>query len=200
MNKVLVIGASGLIGSQIVAQLQASHEVISASPSNAEYPIDISDPASVEALFNKTGSVHAIICVGGMARFMPWDSASSEDWDFALKNKLMGQINILRKGLPHVEDGGAVVLTSGLLAHYPIPGSSMVSTVNAAIEAAIKAVATELGDHVRVGAVSPGWVKETMEAMGLESSPGLPAADVAAQYVDFLKTGTNGEVRRAAKG
>jgi NAD(P)-dependent dehydrogenase (short-subunit alcohol dehydrogenase family) len=46
----------------------------------------------------------------------------------------------------------------------------MVTVVNSAVEAFVRASEVEISEDIRINAVSPGWVKETMEAMGMESS------------------------------
>ena len=80
MKKALVIGASGLVGSNVVAQLEGRYDVISASRSSDAYPVDISDEESLKALLQKVGMVDAIVCTGGIAGFAPWDRAETKDW------------------------------------------------------------------------------------------------------------------------
>ncbi|MDN3685602.1 SDR family oxidoreductase [Vibrio sinaloensis] len=111
---------------------------------------------------------------------------------------MMGQINTIRFGEQYVNDGGVIVLTSGILAQYPFAGSGIVTTVNAAVEAAIKASVTEI-DRIRINAVSPGWVAETMVAMGMDPEPGMPAQEVAQHYVNILDDSNSGEIVIAAK-
>ena len=71
MGKVLVIGAAGLIGAEVVKAL-GPENCIRASRSSDE-KVDISDPNSLKALFGRVGSLDGIICTGGAARFKPWD-------------------------------------------------------------------------------------------------------------------------------
>lgn len=89
-------------------------------------------------------------------------------------------------------------MTTGVLAQYPIPGGVMITTVNAAVEAFVRACAVELLP-VRVNAVSPGWVSETLQAMGRDRSGGIPAADVAKVFVSQLDGGASGSIALAAK-
>lgn len=199
MKKVLVIGASGLLGKNVVSLMTDKYEVVTSSLNDAKFPADISNEESLRALFEKVGNVDAIICTAGMVNFVDWNQADASDWQFGLANKLMGQVNILRLGRAYVNEGGAIVLTTGLLAQYPIPGSSIVSAVNAAVEAAIAAVKVELDDSVRIGAVSPGWVAETMSAMGMDPSSGTPAAEVASRFIDFVESGANGDIVPVSK-
>lgn len=199
MKKILILGATGLIGSNVVNAFAESAEVIQASYSGSPYIVNITDIASLEALFKSVGMVDAIICTAGMVRFVPWAEATEGDWQHGLDNKLLGQVNVVRLGVSYVRPGGSITLTSGVLAQYPMPGSTIVTTVNAAIEAFVRAAAVELGDAVRINAVSPGWVSETMVAMGIDPSPGMPAAEVALHYVQQAIRGETGTINIAAK-
>ena len=85
--------------------------------------------------------VDGIVCTGGAARFKPWAELTDEDWTFSLANKLLGQVNVVRYGLKSVRSGGAITLTTGLASQYPAPGSAIITTVNSAVDAFVRAVA-----------------------------------------------------------
>jgi NAD(P)-dependent dehydrogenase (short-subunit alcohol dehydrogenase family) len=199
MNKILVIGATGLLGSHLVKALQGKAEVIEASYRKSPLKVDISDPASLKRLFEMAGPVDGIACLAGMARFVPWDRASDEDWSHGLANKLMGQVNVVRFGAAVVRDGGAITLTSGVLAQHPMQGGAIVTTVNAAVEGFVRAAALETGPRLRINAVSPGWVAETLQVLGMDPTIGLRAAAVAEYYVRQLEDGESGNILVAAK-
>lgn len=198
MKKVLILGSTGLVGSALVEKLKGSVEVVEASFNHPENPFDLANPDSLKALFEKVGNVDAILCTAGVANLSDWAAADDSEWDFGIKNKMMGQINTLRFGEKYVNDGGAIVLTSGVLAQYPFKGSSIVTTVNAAVEAAVKSASVEV-DRIRFNAVSPGWVAETMVAMGMDPEPGLPASKVAQYYIDLMNESASGDVVVAMK-
>ena len=44
-----------------------------------------------------------------------WQIETDEDFVFSLSSKLMGQVNLVRYGLPSVREGGSITLTSGTL-------------------------------------------------------------------------------------
>jgi NAD(P)-dependent dehydrogenase (short-subunit alcohol dehydrogenase family) len=197
LSKILVIGAAGLIGAEVVKAL-GENECIPASRNSGER-VDISDPKSLAALFDRVGMVDGIVCTGGAARFKPWDQMIDEDWTFSLANKLMGQVNVVRYGLSSVRPGGAITLTSGTASQDPSPGSAIITTVNSAVEAFARAVAAEPSISVRVNVVSPGWVSETLQAMGRNPAEGIPAAEVAKIIVRQFREGATGSVVAAAK-
>jgi NAD(P)-dependent dehydrogenase (short-subunit alcohol dehydrogenase family) len=106
----------------------------------------------------------------------------------------MGQINVVRSGLSQIADYGSFTLTSGVLSLEPMPGSTAISPVNAGIEGFVRAAALELPRGVRINAVSPPWVKETLVALGMDPSPGMPAAEVAKAYAESVEGTKNGFV------
>src|SRR5207253_5202382 len=113
---------------------------------------------------------------------------------FCLDNKLMGQINLVRFGLEHIGDRGSFTLTTGILARSPTPGSAAFSLVNAGIEGFVRAAALEAPRGIRVNAVSPPWVSETLQALGMPLQGGLPAATVAQAYVRSVEGTETGQV------
>lgn len=62
-------------------------------------------------------------------------------------------------------------------------GSAAVSMINAGLEGFVRAAALEAERGIRVNVVSPPWVTETLVAMKMDTSIGLPAATVAKAYV-----------------
>ncbi len=196
MSKTLVIGASGILGSRVVEAL-GEDRCIGAARNSGER-VDLSDPKSLAALFARVGELDGIVCAAGTARYKPWDALTDDDWAFSLANKLMGQINVVRLGAKHVRAGGAITLTSGLAAQDPSPGTAILTTVNAAIEAFVRAAAVE-PISARINAVSPGWVAETLAAMRRDPSGGISAAEAAQVYVKQLREGASGSVAPAAR-
>jgi NAD(P)-dependent dehydrogenase (short-subunit alcohol dehydrogenase family) len=193
--KILVIGATGTIGKEVVEALQQSkHELVSAGYKNGDVTVDLGSKDSIGTMFQQVGQVDAIICTAGVANFAALEELGDADFELALNNKLMGQVNLVRLGIAYVSKGGSITLTSGMLAHNPIPGSAAVSMVNGGLESFVKAAAMELGTKVRVNAVSPIFVKETMEMMGMDSALGLSAADTAKAYVAAIQTDQSGQV------
>jgi hypothetical protein len=74
-----------------------------------------------------------------------------------------------------------------------------VGIVNAGVEAFVRSAALELRGKARVNVDSPGWVSETLAAMGQARSAGVPAAAVAQAYRRSLVEDITGEVIQVAK-
>jgi uncharacterized protein YbjT (DUF2867 family) len=57
---VVVIGATGTIGGEVAEQLEARHDVVRASR-NGSPSVDLSDPASIAALFAAERDIDAVV-------------------------------------------------------------------------------------------------------------------------------------------
>ncbi len=180
--EILVVGGTGTIGSAVVETLRFQHEIVVAGHTSGDAQVDLADSGSIERLFERVGPVDAVVSCAGKAAYGALEALSDDDFALSLAHKLMGQVNLVRRGIGHVRDGGSFTLTSGVLSRNPEPGSAAVSLVNAGIEGFVRAAALELPRGVRVNAVSPPWVRETLERMGRDPAEGLPAAVVADAY------------------
>jgi len=197
--KIIVIGATGTIGAAVAAALAAKkHEVVRASR-KGEVKVDIDDPATIHALFAAVKNADAVVSCAGNAVFKPFAQLTDADYALCLRSKLMGQVAVARFAAEHLNDGGSITLTTGVLAMKPMPGSAAISLVNAGLEGFVRAAALELPRKLRINAVSPPWVKETMVKFGMDPTPGLPATAVAKAYVAAVEGAMQGEIIEAAK-
>jgi NAD(P)-dependent dehydrogenase (short-subunit alcohol dehydrogenase family) len=192
--RILLIGASGTIGSAVAAALADRHELVLASREKSHEQVDIADPHSIRALYRRVGKLDAVVSAAGGAAWKPLADLTDTDFSMSLANKLMGQINLVRYGTDAVRDGGSFTVTSGVLAQHPTPGSAAVTLVNSGVEAFARAAALELPRGLRVNVVSPPWVSETLRAMGRDPSGGLPADAVARSYVESVEGQGSGRV------
>ncbi|HEY6084234.1 MAG TPA: short chain dehydrogenase [Nitrospira sp.] len=192
--KVMVIGATGMIGRAVVEQLSLRHELVKVGHKDGEYRVDISSPDSIKKLYEAVGPIDAVVSAAGVAKFAPLDQLTDEDFLLSVSNKLMGQINLVRIGSRYIRDNGSFTLTSGLLGREPMKGSAAISLVNAGIDGFVRAAALELPRGRRVNAISPVWVKETLVTLGMDPTSGMPAKEVALAYAESVEGKRNGEV------
>jgi NAD(P)-dependent dehydrogenase (short-subunit alcohol dehydrogenase family) len=192
--KVIVIGATGTIGQAVARSLEAGHEVVKVGHTGGEFQVDIASRDSIERLYRELAPADGVVSAAGLAPFGALEALTDDDFALALANKLMGQVNLVRLGLDHLRDGGSFTLTSGLLAREPMAGSAAISLANGALESFVRAAALELPRGLRVNAVSPVFVKETMAAMDMDGSSGLSAEDTAQAYVESVEGRKTGEV------
>src|SRR5271154_2097266 len=163
---IIVIGATGTLGSEVAKALSLNkHEVVRASR-KGDVKVNLDDSASVRAMFEKVRVVDAVISCAGDAAFKPFADLTDADYELGLRSKLMGQVSLARIAKDHIHDGGSITLTSGVLAMRPMLGSASVSMVNAGLDGFVRAAALEMPRKIRINAVSPPWVRETMVKFG----------------------------------
>ena len=192
--KILVIGASGTIGAAVVRMLEVEHQVHGASHTRSALVIDLADPDSIRRLYADLGRLDAVVSAAGDGVFRPLLDLSDEDFALCLGNKLMGQVNLVRFGVDVLADGGSFTLTTGILSRQPMPGSAAISIANAGLEGFVRAAALELPRGLRINAVAPGWVRETLVAMQMDPNIGTPAAQVAQAYIRAVEGDMTGQV------
>lgn len=199
--RVIVVGATGTIGSAVVAALSTRYDVVEVGHKGGAIRVDLASPDSITQLFRTIGAFDALVSTAGVAKFASFDALQDADYQVGLSNKLMGQVNLVRIGRQFINDRGSFTLTSGVLSQEPMKGSASISMVNAGIEGFVRAAALELPRGIRVNVVSPPWVTETLIARKMDPSLGMPAATVAQAYlasVEGTATGQTFDPRKLA--
>lgn len=111
--RILVVGATGTIGKAVVEALRAGNEIIEVSQNSTPLTVDISDAGTIRAMYEKVEQLDAVVCAAGAAKFMPLADLDDSDFDFSLRNKLMGQVNLVRYGFDRMSDGGSFTIVCG---------------------------------------------------------------------------------------
>ena len=192
MKKVVVIGAFGTLGRAIVQELGTDQAIVAGSKSSG-FAVDICDDQSVRTLFDQVGAINAIIVAAGEAHVGPLKEMTAEQFNDGLQNKLIGQIRVCLIGQHHLNAGGSITLTTGIITHEPLRDCANVPSVDCALEGFILAAATELR-QIRVNAVSPTMLTESADTYaeycpGFESVPASRAALAFRRSVDGIQRG-----------
>jgi len=164
--KIIVVGATGTIGAQVVEALSRQHQVVGVAR-RTEVKVNLEDSATIRALFKHFQEVDAVISCAGGAVFKRLIELTDADYEVGLRSKLMGQVSLARIAKDYLRDGGSITLTTGTLAMHPMAGSASISMVNAGLEGFVRAAALELPRKLRINAISPPWVKETLIKLGM---------------------------------
>ena len=157
--RVLIVGTNGDVGKAAVAELSGRHDVIKAGRSTGDVQVDIMDAASITAMFEKLGKLDAVVACAGHAHFGPLATMTEAQFMVGLKDKLMGQVNLVLLGTRYLNDRGSFTLTSGVLDRDPILKGANAATVNAALKGFVTAAAIELERGIRINVVSPGLLE-----------------------------------------
>ena len=164
--KIVVIGASGTLGRAVCAQLKQRHQVIEVGATRGDHHVDATSLPSVERLFHEIGRVDAVVTTLGKVHFGPFQEMTADQFWIGLRDKLMGQVNVVLAAQHHVSDGGSFTLTGGILAEEPIREGINATTVNFALEGFVRGAAIELPRGLRINLVSPTVLEESLGAYG----------------------------------
>lgn len=202
----LAAGASVHIGSSNADKLKAALALLGTGATGAT--IDVCDEGSVEAFFADAQPIdHLVYTAGDWVRRktqvgVKFDLAASQE---SVQTRFWGVLLTIKYALPVMAQTGSITLTSGLYAHRPVKGTSLITAFNGAVEHLARGLAVDLAP-IRVNTVTAGFIDtEAWEAMSDEmkqgvttkqviSRPGLPE-EVAEAYLYFMRAGyTTGQV------
>lgn len=159
------------------AQMQGTVEVLT---------VNVMDEASVKAFFDKVGEFDHLATPGNEAAMGPFIELDTAKARAAFDSKFWGQYYAARYGSPKMRAGGSITFFAGIWSQRPVPGSSVITAINSAVEGLGRALAMELAP-IRVNTISPGIVDtpiysgmapEAKEAMFKGAAASLPVRRV----------------------
>lgn len=138
---------------------------------------DVAKKADIERLFAETkkafGRVDILINNAGIYEFAGIGEITSENFYKQFDINVLGLLLATQEAAKYIgPDGGSIVNISSLASTLTPPNSSVYSGTKAAVDAATKVLAKELGPRkIRVNAVNPGMVDtEGYRAAGIGES------------------------------
>jgi NAD(P)-dependent dehydrogenase (short-subunit alcohol dehydrogenase family) len=198
--KIVVIGASGDVGRSVADELAhgGKHEIIRVGRTRGDRQADITSDESLIALFKQIGQIDAIVAAAGNIILAPIEKMTAADFHKGLQDKLLSQVRIALVGQHYLNDGGSITLTSGIAADDPIAQGANAAASNAAIEGFVRAAACDLPRGIRINAVSPTVLTESMDRFGpyFPGYESVPAARVAMAYRRSVEGVHSGRVYR----
>lgn len=149
----------------------------------AVHPLDVTDPAAVEALVDRIGEevpLDALVCCAGTnmpARRMR--ELTDMSWRHVLETNLTGVFSCVRAALPQLRrSGGHVVVVSSVSALWPDVSGPAYQASKAGVLGFVRAAAVEERDHgIRFTSVLPGMVDTEL----VDKRPEPPTAEARAQ-------------------
>ena len=198
--KIVVIGASGDVGRSVADELSrgGNHEIIRVGRTRGDRQVDITSDESVATLFEQIGQTDAIIVAAGNVILAPIDKMTASAFNQGLQDKLLGQVRVALVGQHYLNDGGSITLTSGIAVDDPIAQGAHAAASNAGIEGFVRAAACDLPRGIRINAVSPTVLTESMDRFGpfFPGYESVSAARVAMAYRRSVEGVHSGRVYR----
>lgn len=122
---------------------------------------DIASIADNKAAFDQIrgalGPIDVLCVNAGIGGFAPVADVSPEFWDQVHGVNLRGCFFACQAALPHLNDGGSIVVTGSVGSVLALPGNVAYASAKAGLRAVVRTLATELlPRRIRVNMVSPG--------------------------------------------
>lgn len=190
--KALVTGTSRGIGAALLDALRAEGCAVTGVSRTGRDACDVSDPAQVAALYERTGPVDLLVNNAGVIH----EPANLVDlplaeWHRLFATNVFGTVAMLRAYLPamNARGAGTVLNVSSTWGRHAAGRQSPYCATKFAVEGLSHAVAQEVARGVAVVAVNPGVVATEMLATCFEGdvSGYTPPADCAASFVRLLQ-------------
>lgn len=129
-----------------------------------------------EQIGKALGPINALFVNAGIGGFLPVAAMTPEFWDQVHGVNLRGAFFACQAALPHLADGGAIVVTGSIGAVMGLPGSAAYASAKAGLRAVVRVLASELlPRRIRVNMVSPGPTETPI----MNRNPGMSPEDVA---------------------
>ncbi len=204
-SAILVAGATGELGWRLSRALKEAGAHVVPAGRNEErladlatelgaspVALDITDPGScsnaVEAAIEQLGRLDGIVLATGVVAFgrsgeLPRDS----ERELVIANAI-GPIDLIATALPRLEQGGAVVALSAVVADYPTAGMAAYSASKAALSSYLTAIRRERRKELDVVLdVRPGHMETGFSDRALAGeAPKLPSPRDEGELIDLI--------------
>jgi short-subunit dehydrogenase len=210
--RVLVAGATGVLGAAIAGELSARGARIALAGRNAvslaslgdtlDAPVarlDFADTATIPACVHESvaalGGLDALVVASGVAAFGPEPELGADTVRVLFAVNAVGPIELIRTALEQLGTDATVVGLTAVVAEHPTAGMAAYSASKAALSAYLAALRRERRrSGLTVLDVRPTHLDTGFETRALAGSPpDLPAAadhrDVVTAIVDAMRDG-----------
>ncbi|MBM5608386.1 short chain dehydrogenase [Listeria ivanovii] len=196
--KILLIGASGTLGSAVKERLEKKADVITAGRHSGDVTVDITSVDSIKKMYTQVGKVDAIVSATCSATFSPLTELTPEKNAVTISSKLGGQINLVLLGINWLNDNGSFTLTTGIMMEDPIVQGASAAMANGAVTAFAKSAAIEMPRGLRINTVSPNVLEESWDRLEpfFQGFNPVPAERVARAFEKSVFGAQNGESYR----
>ena len=159
-------GADVALGARTEERLkEVANEIESLGRRAVYHPTNIAEPDDCAALARTAVDAFGRIDFLVQNAFMHpgFDSVSESDpekWRRSFKVNVIGTLHMVQAVLPHMGDGGSIIITNSMAARRTGPDGAAYVAAKMALLGMVRSLAVEQGERgIRVNSVLPGWVE-----------------------------------------
>lgn len=150
--------------------------------------MDIRDLKNVDAgirrIVDRFGRIDIVVNNAGVSGVTPIGATDTAPWVDIINTNVVGTYHVTRAAVPHMPDGGRVIMISSVLGKFGVPGYTAYCTAKTGLIGFTRALALELAPReITVNALCPGWVDTEMALAGMKNG----AADQGISLEEFRK-------------
>ncbi len=154
---------------------------------HAGHYVDVTDEASVQALFEAVGPIDVVLNCAGFSNVGLITDMPVEDFRAVIDVCLNGGFVVAKHAGRHLPEGGVLVSISSLNGRQPAAGMSAYCAAKAGLSMLTQVAALELGPRgIRVNAIAPGFVKTPL------TDPAAMIPGVVEEYIENTALGRTG--------
>lgn len=185
MKKILVIGGSHGIGSEVVSQLvSAGHEVTVACRETGEVADGVAvqefDAADKDATLDLPDSLDGVVYLPGTILLKPFHRLTAEEVAHDMEVNYFGAFRVLQQALPALKKSASgtasVVMFSSVAATTGMAMHSSIGPAKAAVEGLGRSLAAEWAPKIRVNVIAPSLTDTPLAAAFLSTDERREAA------------------------
>lgn len=129
---------------------------------------DVTDEASVAAMFKATGPCQIVIANAGIANSMPVVKMELQQWQEVMDINATGVFLTLRDGARQMQQGGRMIVISSILGLTGAPYAAHYTASKHAAVGLVRALAKEMAPKgITVNALCPGYLETEMTERSL---------------------------------
>jgi NAD(P)-dependent dehydrogenase (short-subunit alcohol dehydrogenase family) len=194
MEKIIIVGASGGVGSAVARRLGAKGAALHligrdepkiaalAQELDASFACaEVTDEAALSAAVQQAGEAKGLVYAVGNLNLKPLQSITVALMEQDFRVNVLGALVSVKAALPALKRaGGAIVLFSSIAARRGFPFHASIGASKAAVEGLTLALAAELAPKIRVNAIAPSLMRTQLAARIVANE--ATAATIAAAH------------------
>ncbi len=154
--------------------------------------------AAVARVAAEWGGIDVLFVNAGVGGFATVPEVTEEFWDCVHGVNVRGAFFAMQAALPHLIDGGNIVITGSIGAVLAVPGNVVYAAAKAGLRAAARILAAELlPRRIRVNVVSPGPTETRIFQRGADPVQIEHMRGILRNAVPMKRMGEAAEIARA---